>query len=159
MIIFINGSLNAGKSTIAELLKNKITNTAIVEVDKLRNFVDWLPLEESIPLNLKNTSDIIKNFAKAGINAVIPYPLSQRNYDFLMGELKDFKDKIYVFTLSPDLETALSDRGERKLDEQEKERIKYHYKIRLHQPIFGKIINNTNQTPEQTADKILSNIS
>lgn len=158
MVIFLNGSVNAGKSTVAELLKKKIPNTAVIEIDKLRHFIDWISLDEAIPVNLANTADLIKNFAKAGINSIVPYPLSQNNYDFLTEKLKNLNEKIYFFTLSPTLEIALSDRGERKLDEQERERIKYHYGIKIHQPSFGRIIDNTNQTPDQTVQEVLDYI-
>ncbi len=40
MIIFINGSINAGKTTIAKILAEKIPQTANVEIDELRNFID-----------------------------------------------------------------------------------------------------------------------
>jgi hypothetical protein len=41
------------------------------------------------------------------------------------------------------------------LDEWEKERIKYHYKININNPGFGNVIDNSNQTPEETANQIL----
>lgn len=106
MVILLNGPINTGKSTIAELLKKELSHTAVIEVDKLRAFVDWLTLKEAIPLNLRNAVALVKNFEKAGINSIVPYPLSQRNYDFLRGELKEVDAKIFTFTLNPSLETA-----------------------------------------------------
>lgn len=156
MIIFINGSINSGKSTIAKLLADKIGNCANIEVDKIRNFVDWMSLEESISLNLKNTVSLIKNFVDAGLNVVIPYPLSQKNYDYFVKNLKKINTKISVFTLAPKLEKVLLNRGNRELDQWEINRIKHHYEIGIHNPKFGKIIDNSDQTPEETLKIILN---
>ena len=158
MIIFINGSINSGKSTIAKLLSQKINKSAIIEIDSLRDFIGWMPLKESIYINLENTVSIIKNFIAKNINVIVPYPISQDNHDYLIDNLKDIKDKIIVFTLNPDLEVVLKNRGERELTDWETERIKYHYSIKINSPSFGEIIDNTNQKPEETAQIIFYKI-
>ena len=154
MIIFLNGSINSGKSTIAKLLAEKLGNSAIVEIDSLRDFIDWMPLDKSIPINLENAVAVTKVFVKNNLNVIIPYPLDKENYNYLVSEL----DGLHVFTLSPRLEVALQDRGSRKLTQWEKERIKYHYSIGINNPDFGIIIDNSDETEEQTANKILSKI-
>ena len=154
MIIFLNGSINSGKSTIAKLLAEKLGNSAIVEIDSLREFIDWMPLDESIPINLENAVAVTKVFVKNNLNVIIPYPLDKENYDYLVSEFNG----LHVFTLSPRLEVALQDRGSRKLTQWEKERIKYHYSIGINNPDFGIIIDNSDETEEQTANKILSKI-
>lgn len=155
MIIFLNGSINSGKSTLAKILAERIPNTAHIEVDNLREFVSFMPLDESIPINLENTVLLIKNFVKNGLNIIVTYPLSQKNYEFFKEELKDLKDKIYFFTLNPKIEKiSNNDRG-RDLSDWEKERIKYHYKIGINNPSFGTVIDNTDKTPEETAEEIL----
>jgi hypothetical protein len=159
MIIFINGSINSGKSTIAKLLAESLGNTANIEVDKIRNFVDFMPLEQSIPINLKNTVDLIKNFVENGLNVVIPYPLSQKNYEYFVDKLKDIDTKIWVFTLAPKLEKVLLNRGNRELDEWEISRIKHHYEVGIHNPSFGEIIDNSDQLPEETTKIILDIIN
>lgn len=158
MIIFLNGSINAGKSTIAKLLVKELPHTALVEIDVLRDMIEWMPLGESIPLNLENALSLIRNFTRRGLNVVIPYPLSQKNYDYMITGLKDLNAAIHVFTLAPNLEKALINRGSRELDDQEKERIKYHYSIGIPSPSFGEIIDNSNQGPEETTKYILSKI-
>lgn len=158
MIIFINGSINSGKSTVAKILADKIGNAALVEVDQLRDFIGWMPLKDAIPLNLENTVSVIKNFAKNGLNVIIPYPLGQKNYKYLLDNLTQYQDQLRFFTLSPALEAALQNRGTRELTDWEKERIKYHYDIGISNPKFGIIIDNTAQTPQQTADEILNSL-
>ena len=65
---------------------------------------------------------------------------------------------MYFFTLAPKLETILTNRGSRELNDLERERIKHHYDIGIHNPSFGIIIDNTNQTPEETTKDILAKI-
>lgn len=78
MIIFISGSINSGKSTVAAILERRIPRTAIVEVDAIRKMIEWMPLEESIPINLENAISITRNFTKNGLNTVIAYPIRKK---------------------------------------------------------------------------------
>lgn len=159
MIIFLNGSINAGKSTIAKILIKKVPNSALLEIDVLREMIEWMPIEQAVPINIINSIALIKNFVKNDLNVVVPYPLSQINYDLILNEMKDIKTKIYFFTLSPKLEKILTNRGDRELSDWEKERIKYHYKVKIQKPTFGEIIDNSEQTPEETANYILNKIN
>lgn len=157
MIIFINGTINAGKTTVAKLLAAKIPNSALVEIDAFRAMIEWMPLEQAIPLNLENAVSVIKNFSKQGIHVIVPYPLSQKNYEYVVKELEPLEIK--VFTLAPSLESALSNRGNRELDEKEKDRIKRQYEMGIHTPSFGEVIDNSSTTPEQTTEIILNKLS
>lgn len=159
MIIFLNGSINAGKSTVAKLLAKELPDTALIEIDALREMISWMPIDQSIPLNLENAVSVISNFVKRGLNVLIPYPLSQKNYDYMVENLKDLNTDIRVFTLAPQLEKALTNRGSRELSDWEMERIKHHYTIGIHNPTFGEIIDNSGQTPEETAKYILAQIN
>lgn len=158
MIIFINGSINSGKSTVAKLLAEQIPKTALLEIDVLREMVAWMPLEESVPLNLKNTVSLIKNFVVQNLNVVVPYPLSKGNHSFLLAELSEISVPVYSFTLAPALEVALTDRGTRIVSDVEKGRIKYHYSSGISTPSFGEIIDNSKQTPKETAQVILNSL-
>ena len=158
MIIFLNGSINAWKSTVAKILAKKIPNTALVEVDTLREMIDWMPIDQAILINLENAVSVIKNFTKKGLNTIVPYPLSQDNYDYVLNELRNVNAKTYFFTLAPKLDKILINRGDRELNNKERERIKHHYSIGINNPSFGIIIDNTDQTPEETVDYILSKL-
>ena len=159
MIIFINGSINAGKSTVAKILSQKMGNCALLEIDALREMIDWMPLEQAIPINLENAVSLIKNYDKNGLNVIVPYPISEKNYIYMTESLKSISNPIFFFTLSPKLEKALTNRGERELDDWEIERIKHHYNIGLPTPAFGEIIDNSEQNPEETVNLILSKIN
>lgn len=158
MIIFINGTINSGKSTVSHLLKKRMPKTAVVEVDALRKFIDWLPLDQAIPINLKNAVSVIKNFVDEDFNVIVPYPLSEKNHKFFSQELASIGQKLIFITLAPKLEKALENRGMRELTEEEKQRIRYHYSIGIENPSFGVIIDNSNQTPEQTIEEILKKL-
>jgi hypothetical protein len=158
MIIFLNGSINSGKSTVAKLLTKAMSNTAIVEIDALREMIEWMPIDQVIPINLENAIAVIRNFTKHGISCVVPYPLSEKNYAYVTSGLSNLGVTMFFFTLAPSLERALANRGERKLDEWERERIKHHYAIGIHAPSFGTIIDNSRQTPEETTREILRDI-
>lgn len=158
MIIFINGSINSGKSTVAKLLVKELPKTALLEIDVFHEMIEWMPIDEAIPLNLENTIAVIRNFVNKGINVIVPYPLSQKNYDYFLSGLNDLGVEIQVFTLAPKLEKTLTNRGTRELTDWERQRIQHHYDIGIHKPNFGEIIDNTDQTPEETAKVILSKI-
>ena len=159
MIIFLNGSINAGKSTVAKLLAKELPSSALVEIDAFHEMIEWMPIDKAVPINLENAVSVIRNFSKRGISVIIPYPLSQRNYDYMMENLKDTNQEVRVFTLAPKIENTLTNRGNRELTDQEKDRIKHHYNIGIPSPTFGEIIDNSNQTPQETADYILSKIN
>jgi len=156
VIIFISGSINSGKTTIAKILKKMIPNSAHIEVDDLRDMIDWMPLERSIPINLENTVSIINNFSANAIHSIVSYPLSKTEFDLITSKLGN--DKVYFFTLNPQIEIALKNRGTRELTEWEKDRIKHHYKTDINNPGFGVVIDNSLQTPEKTAEEILSRL-
>ena len=158
MIIFINGSINSGKSTVSKILAKELPNVALIEIDTLRAMINCMPLERAIPINLDNAISLIENFSKKGLDIIVVYPLSQKSYDYITGKIKDLNEKIYCFTLSPKLEKALSNRGTRDLNEWEVERIKHHYDIGIHAPTFGEVIDNSEQSPEETAKIILDKI-
>ena len=80
MIILLNGSINAGKSTIAKLLVQKLPNTALIEIDTFHEMIEWMPIDKAVPINLENALSVIRNFVKREISVIVPYPLSQKNY-------------------------------------------------------------------------------
>ncbi len=157
MILIINGSMNAGKSTVAKLLVQKVPRTAHIE--KLRQFIEWMSIDESIAYNMQNIISLTRNFVTMGnLNVVISYPISNENFALISEALSDLKVPIHAFTLSPSLDVAITNRGTRELKEWEVKQIKKTYASNFHQPNYGVIINNTNQTVEETAEIIINTI-
>ena len=137
MIIFLNGSVNAGKSTVAKMLAQKLPKTANIEIDHLRDFIGWLELDRAIPINLENTCLLIRNFSKHGFNVVVPYPLSQKNYEYMTEQLKDISDQLLFFTLAPSIKKSQTSTEARKISPWERDRIQYHHDTGLTKPSFG----------------------
>jgi len=143
---------------VAKILARKLPNVALVEIDALHNMIDWMPIDQAVPINLENAVSVIRCFSKRGLDVIVPCPLSLDNYSYLMNELKDIDENIHVFTLAPKLEIALTNRGTRELEDRERERISHHYRLGIHAPSFGEVIDNSNQAPEDTANYILTKI-
>ncbi len=154
MVIFINGSINAGKSTVAKGLAQRLENTALVEIDTLGAFIDWVEIDKAVPINLENALLVIRNLIKHGFNVIVPYPLSERNYRSMLGGLEDLQERILVFTLAPRLEKALRQTADRQLSEWELARIKHHYEIGIPNPSFGTVIDTTEQAPAETIEQV-----
>jgi len=153
MIILLNGSINAGKSTVAKLLAQKLSDSIVVEPDDFDKKRD-LPLDKRFKRNLADALVAVKAVVRVGKSCIVPYPLSQRSYDFVVDELKDLDQKIFAFTLNPGLEIASVNRGTRELTSWERDRIKIHHDTGIHQPKFGVIIDSSRQTSEETAEEI-----
>ncbi len=154
MIIFLSGSINSGKTTIAKLLVNEFPRTAHIEVDNIHDMYEWMPLEEAIPLNLKNTLSFALNLLEENMNVIISYPLSKDEYEFFNRHLPPDVQRFF-FTLNPAIEKVLSNRGSRELNDWEKERIKFHCSTGINNPGFGVTLDTTMHTPEDTLNEIL----
>ncbi len=155
MIILLNGSINAGKSTVSKRLCEMLPRTAHVEVDSLRDFIAWMPLEDSIPINIEASIAVTKVFVRRGLNVIFSYPLRPEDYKIILGEFAELGVPVYGVTLRPRLEVSLTNRGTRQLTDWERSRIPFHYETNLNQPDFGIIIDNSAQSPEETAREIL----
>lgn len=154
MIIFLSGSINSGKTTIANLLKKEFPRTAHVEVDSINEMYDWLPLEETIPLNLKNTLSLTLNLLKENMNVIITYSLSKEEYEFFNRYLPADEQRFF-FTLNPSIDKAITNRGSRELTEREKEIIKFQYSESINNPGFGITLDTSMHTPGDTVNEIL----
>lgn len=155
MLIVLNGSINAGKTTTSKMICQLLPRTAHVEVDSIRDFIAWMSLEESIPLNLEGSVAVAKVFLKHGLNVVFSYPLRAEDYVWLQAQ---FDCPLHCFTLRPPMDISQSQRGARVLSEWEVSRIAYHYQTDGANPDVGIVIDNSQLTPEQTAREIIQRI-
>jgi hypothetical protein len=155
MVILLNGSMNSGKSTIADAIARRCERCAHVEVDLLREFIRWMPIDESIPINLANAVAVTKTFVRHGIRTIISYPLSKHDFSYLTSELEELNVPVIAITLNPGLHRAITNRGSRALGAEEVKRIHYMYESGLASPGFGVEIDNSSQTIEETVQKVL----
>jgi dephospho-CoA kinase len=149
MIIFINGSINSGKSTAGRILAKEL-EFEFVEFDDIRSTIPEPDIDKALPRVFEKGIELLNRLHKSNKSVIVAYPLSLKNYNLLKSKLLITPK---VITLSPRLEVALKDRGERKLEESERERIKYHYKIGINKPSFGDIIDNSDISIKETVDK------
>ena len=94
MIIFISGSINTGKSTIIKILAKELPNSALIEVDLLREMIYWMPLDKAIPINIENAVSLVKNFSKKSLNSIVEYPLGPKSHAYIMNEHKNLVNKL-----------------------------------------------------------------
>ena len=153
-VIYINGSINSGKSTIGRLLAGALPNTIHIEVDDLRHFADCLSLSEAVPYCHEDTMTLTRSWLSRGFNVVVSWPVSQRGYAVFEGEMARIGAPIHMVTLRPSLQVALSDRGRRQLSEGERDRIREQYQSPHIDPGLGEVIDSSCQTPEETLAEI-----
>lgn len=152
MIVFINGSVNSGKTTTARLLAEKL-NAKFIDFDDIRHTFSEIALIEAIPRVMSEGAAMINDYNLEGFDVVANYVIDKNNYMYLISNIDS--DNIHFVTLSPSLGFALTNRGRRVLDKEEIERIKYHYKIGIPDPDFGTIIDNSILSIDQTANMII----
>lgn len=157
MILFINGASNTGKSTVAHLLTQYIPDSIVIEIDTFiaasKNPHPPARIQEGIQKGIQLT----KHSLSQGQNIILPFPLSDKHYNFFKQAFQKHQTKMFFFTLDPSLETAKLFRG-RKLTPKEGQRIRRFYELNLHRPSFGTIINTENHTPIDTATVILHSL-
>src|SRR5258705_12999763 len=142
MVIYLNGSINSGKTTIAKLIIRQLPQTVHIEVDDLRHFADCLTLEDVIPFCWEDALTLTQHWVERDFNVVVSWPIAEQQHRQFVRTLAETNTPLYTFTLSPRLEIALRDRGRRKLTERERHRITELYASGMHIPSFGKVIDN-----------------
>ncbi len=164
-VVNINGPINSGKSTVSKLLVKKLDNALFIEVDDLLSDEEQellgLHMEEGWKERTDRLYKLVNEYKKTKQYGVIvfAYPISENLYD----EWKTFEDETTLFvniTLAPSLEVCLTNRGQRELAGWEISRIKQMYDEGYHNREFADlIIDNSNQTSQETVDEILDFLS
>jgi len=155
MLIFVSGSVNAGKSTTSKLVATQL-NAEWLDFDNFQKEIPAFQLSRDIPKILAAGISRINELDDLGKTVVANYVLRKKDYERLRNELK--VEKQYYFTLAPRLEIARSDRG-RGLNEWEYERIKYHYDTGVANPSFGEIIDTSDMTAKEAAQFIIDYVT
>ncbi|MFZ1301847.1 MAG: hypothetical protein WAQ27_04730 [Candidatus Microsaccharimonas sp.] len=156
MLVFISGSINSGKTTTSYALAKRL-EADVINVDDLNDTIPDFNLATDLDKSMDLAIQSINESLQAGKHVVANYVVRQKDFDRFKTEIHT-KDQ-HVITLSPRLEVAQSQRGERVLSEWEVQRIKYHYDKGIALPNFGIIIDNSDLNVEQTVDEILRRIA
>ena len=73
--IWISGSINSGKSTIAAALNKRIRKSVNIECDELRHFAAHEKLDDSIEYVLADALDLAKKWIERGYLPIISWPV------------------------------------------------------------------------------------
>jgi hypothetical protein len=157
-LIFISDTINAGKTTVSALLQEALPQAAHIEVDRLRHFVSWMPLSESILITFENAARVAENFLKNEFNVIFDYPLSYEQFRSLNARLAPLAGRVRAFILSPPLDVAASNRGNRVLTARELSRIRAQLEAGVHDPGFGVTLDNGAESPQITVVRVLEHL-
>jgi uridine kinase len=154
MVVFISGSVNAGKSTTSKLLAEKL-GAEWIDIDELAHAIPDFDLSKDIPKAIKIAIEKINQLTASGKNVVANYVLRQVDYKMLHEGIHDKQQ--YYFTLAPRLDIVRKDRG-RGMNEWEYDRIKHHYDIGIANPKFGEILDTSELTIEEAVQRIINEL-
>lgn len=152
MLVFISGSINSGKTTTSKALAKKL-GAVFIDVDNLNDTIPHFNLATDLDKSIDLAIKVINKNIDNNHDVVANYVVRQKDFDRFEKEIKTKKQ--FIVTLSPRLEIAQSQRGNRILTEWEIQRIKYHYDNGIASPKFGYVIDNSDLSVGQTVDKIL----
>lgn len=160
LILNINGPINSGKSTVSKILVNMLPNATFIEVDELMSDEEQeklgLTLQQGWRERHKRLNQKLKALKKSHEyeTVIFAYPIADNTYQDWKA-LEDNETKFLNITLAPSLEECLKNRGARELNDWEKNRIRQMYEEGYqNRPYSDFIINNDNQTPQETAEVI-----
>ncbi|WP_341677098.1 hypothetical protein [Niveibacterium sp. SC-1] len=154
-LVLLNGAVNAGKSTVARLLRERCQRLAHIEVDDLTDFADWMSLERKVPLGLVNACDVARNFLAEGVDVLLTYPLSDADFAFMRARLGAEIEPVGI-TLWCEPGRNRENRGTRVLSDWERERIGWMHANGVARPAFSLCIDTTRLTPEETAAAVIT---
>lgn len=157
LILNINGPINSGKTTVSKILVNLLQNATFIEVDELMTDEE----EKKLGLSIQdgwaerqkrlNKKLLALKKSREFKTVIFAYPISENSYK-KWSSMADEKTKFLNITLAPSLEECLKNRGTRDLDDWERNRIQEMYEEGYQNPSYSDfIINNDNQTPQETA--------
>lgn len=151
MLIFISGSINAGKTTTSRLLAESLGYT-FINVDDLTDKVDRFDIYMHLDLAMDLAIEAINTATAEGKDIVANFVIRKEDYARFQDEITA-DPKIFI-TLCPGMDVALSKRGDRDLTKWEIKRIKAHYEDGIASPDYGHIIDNSNLTVEEAVAEI-----
>ena len=160
LILNINGPMNSGKTTVSKILINLLPNATFIEVDELMSDEEQeklgLTLQQGWRERHKRLNAKLQELKKSREfeTVIFAYPIADNTYQDWKA-LEDEQTHFLNITLAPSLEECSKNRGTRELDDWERNRIKEMYEEGYqNRPYSDFIINNDNQTPEETAEII-----
>ncbi|MEO6508971.1 MAG: AAA family ATPase [Patescibacteria group bacterium] len=163
--IFILGAQGSGKTTLARILKEKLDLSVHIDFDWIRDFhlnKKWSNAnEKEEEMSLENLKYLLKNYAKNDFKNIIASGFTENNFEEV---LREFENRSIVITLYLNDDKLLKQRvltesrdsGFRDFEES----IQFNTRLRDQLKYLNeRKIDNTNQTPEETADQVMRLLS
>lgn len=155
IVICLNGPINAGKSTIGAILAAMLPDAEFIEGDD-HGIPEDVPFAEMIEQATAWLAGLIG--AKQRSFLVIAYPLRPEDFVLLKEAAQKRGARLFVVTLAPSMELVLQDRGERKLEEEERARIREMYDEGYASRDFSDMIVTDVESPEVMARRIAADV-
>jgi len=155
--IWISGSINAGKTTVAKILTIKVKKSVNIELDALSSFDNNLAIDQKLNFIIEDALLLAKNWIKRGFIPILNWPVYGNELRYMQVYANDLGLNPILINLTPDKEVVKRNRGMRAVDDWEIERIDYMYEqCYINNPSFGYNIDNSALNPEETAEEIIN---
>jgi hypothetical protein len=154
-VVVLNGPINAGKTTVGKTLAAAIDGAAFIDGDD-NGLPDGAPLDVVIEASLRRlSSEIATN--PAGV-LVLAYPLRGADHARLKAAAEAAGRRLVTVTLAPPIGVVLGDRGDRRLDDGERARIREMYAEGYHDRVFSDFTVAGTPGVDATVDIILGRL-
>lgn len=151
LVIVLNGSVNSGKTVTGRALAQLLPGAVFIDGDD-HGVPASVPFEEMTELSL---DWLIARVVEATAPIlVIARPLRDHDFARLRSAIQTCGARLVVVTLAPPLAIASADRGERKLDAWERNRVPEMYAEGYASRAFSDFVVTDMTTPSQTASQI-----
>lgn len=148
-VVLINGPINAGKSTVGARLARLLPKALFVEGDD-HDAPDDASLPQRIEAAWCRILSLIAEMEQDYL--VVAYPIEDERREELAAVTERRKAALFVVTLAPPVEIALSNRGARILSVKEKLRAEEMYREGYAKRAFSDlVIDNSRISAEETA--------
>jgi dephospho-CoA kinase len=152
VLIFISGSINAGKTTTSKLLAQEL-GWVNINVDDLTDKVSGFDIYRHLDLAMDLAINAINTITAEGKNVVANFVVREKDWKRFEHEI--ITHPIIFVTLSPVITVAQSQRGDRVLTDWELKRITLHYNEGIASPKYGYVVDNSALTPMETVKEIM----
>ena len=155
IVIILNGSVNSGKT---------VTGRALAAILPAARFIDGDDhgISRSVPFADMLDRAILWAAGQIAVAIapylVIAYPLRDADFAALQAACAARNARLFVATLAPPLDIVQSDRGSRRLDAWERNRVGEMYAEGYASRAFSDVIVTDVTTPEQTAETLRRHI-
>ena len=168
-VVIVSGPTNSGKTTVGDLLARMLPKTVMIEMDAINLILRVLPDGTDAyarwrdPYVIEDLATLAVNWLDRDFDVILPGLFWKSTFEQLSGligeRLGGRQVEFCCLILAPPLEVVLQDPDRRQLSEEMFDFIRGQYDEKLHEPGFGIVIDNQDQTPQETADLIARQIT